>query len=318
CGPAVLLGEDRGPAVPPQAADAPVRFTLGLHRRHRGAGRGQTAGQPGDPETPHRVAVRDGAALAPRPRGHRLRPGAAPVRPRGLDPGRQPGPAPGGDHRISAGGFPRPGCGPGSAGDDRPQGARPRPGLPFRRRGAEPLHHPAEAGHRGDQGQRTGSVLGHRPVGPVEPDRGADLEVLPVGAGVRSGATVDHRRSGAGAARRRRPHRAGRSAGNGSIEPGRGQHEPIRSARVTIELQDLSGTFSVFDVVVSLALSFVLAVIVGWVYRYTHKNVSYSQSYVQTLVMVCMIISVIMLVVGSNIARAFALVGALSVIRFRN
>ncbi len=61
-----------------------------------------------------------------------------------------------------------------------------------------------------------------------------------------------------------------------------------------------------------------LALIIGWVYRYTHKNVSYSQSYVQTLVLVCMVVSVIMLVVGSNIARAFALVGALSVIRFRN
>ncbi|AQA01340.1 DUF4956 domain-containing protein [Mycobacterium sp. MS1601] len=87
---------------------------------------------------------------------------------------------------------------------------------------------------------------------------------------------------------------------------------------MTIDLQDLSGTFTVFDVCMSLALSFVLASIIGWVYRYTHKNVSYSQSYVQTLVMVCMVISVIMLVVGSNIARAFALVGALSVIRFRN
>lgn len=87
---------------------------------------------------------------------------------------------------------------------------------------------------------------------------------------------------------------------------------------MTIDLQDLSGTFTVFDVVASLALSFVLAATIGWVYRYTHKNVSYSQSYVQTLVMVCMVISVIMLVVGSNIARAFALVGALSVIRFRN
>lgn len=87
---------------------------------------------------------------------------------------------------------------------------------------------------------------------------------------------------------------------------------------MTIDLQDLSGTFTIIDVVASLALSFVLATIIGWVYRYTHKNVSYSQSYVQTLVMVCMVISVIMLVVGSNIARAFALVGALSVIRFRN
>ncbi|WP_344485653.1 DUF4956 domain-containing protein, partial [Nonomuraea monospora] len=45
---------------------------------------------------------------------------------------------------------------------------------------------------------------------------------------------------------------------------------------------------------------------------------SYSQSYVQTLVILGMLISLIMLVVGSNIARAFALVGALSVVRFRN
>lgn len=87
---------------------------------------------------------------------------------------------------------------------------------------------------------------------------------------------------------------------------------------MNINLQDLSGTFTTFDVVASLALSLVLSVIIGWVYRYTHKNVSYSQSYVQTLVLVCMVVSVIMLVVGSNIARAFALVGALSVIRFRN
>ncbi|CAM5374499.1 hypothetical protein SHIRM173S_01349 [Streptomyces hirsutus] len=43
-----------------------------------------------------------------------------------------------------------------------------------------------------------------------------------------------------------------------------------------------------------------------------------SQSYVQTLVIVGMIVALIMLVVGSNLARAFSLVGALSVVRFRN
>jgi uncharacterized protein DUF4956 len=83
-------------------------------------------------------------------------------------------------------------------------------------------------------------------------------------------------------------------------------------------IQDLSGTFSVGDIAIALALSFVLSSAIGWVYRGTHRNVSYSQSYVQTLVLLGMIISLIMLVVGSNIARAFALVGALSVIRFRN
>lgn len=83
-------------------------------------------------------------------------------------------------------------------------------------------------------------------------------------------------------------------------------------------VEDLSGTFSVGDIAIALALSFVLSSTIGWVYRATHRNVSYSQSYVQTLVILGMIISLVMLVVGSNIARAFALVGALSVIRFRN
>jgi len=82
--------------------------------------------------------------------------------------------------------------------------------------------------------------------------------------------------------------------------------------------QDLSGTFSMADIAIALALSFVLSAGIAWVYRFTHRNVSYSQSYVQTLVILGMLISLIMLVVGSNIARAFALVGALSVVRFRN
>lgn len=87
---------------------------------------------------------------------------------------------------------------------------------------------------------------------------------------------------------------------------------------MNLTFEDLTGTFSVLDVAITLALSFVLSVMIAWVYRATHRNVSYSQSYVQTLIILGMLISVIMLVVGSNIARAFALVGALSVIRFRN
>jgi uncharacterized membrane protein YhiD involved in acid resistance len=85
-----------------------------------------------------------------------------------------------------------------------------------------------------------------------------------------------------------------------------------------LTLQDLSGTFSMADIAIALWLSFALSAGIGWVYRFTHRNVSYSQSYVQTLVILGMLISLIMLVVGSNIARAFALVGALSVVRFRN
>jgi uncharacterized membrane protein YhiD involved in acid resistance len=87
---------------------------------------------------------------------------------------------------------------------------------------------------------------------------------------------------------------------------------------MNFQVTDLTGAFNALDVVLSLALSLVLSVAIGLVYRATHRNISYSQSFVQTLVVIGMTISVIMLVVGSNIARAFALVGALSVVRFRN
>lgn len=84
------------------------------------------------------------------------------------------------------------------------------------------------------------------------------------------------------------------------------------------QIQDLTGTFSIADVTIGLLLSFVLSASVGFLYQKTHKGTSYTQSYVQTLVITCMVVTIIMLIVGSNIARAFTLVGALSIIRFRN
>jgi len=71
-------------------------------------------------------------------------------------------------------------------------------------------------------------------------------------------------------------------------------------------------------VVIAILISFGLALIIAWTYQATYKGVSYTQSYVYTLIMLSMIVTVIMLVVGSNIARAFTLIGGLSVIRFRN
>jgi uncharacterized membrane protein YhiD involved in acid resistance len=83
-------------------------------------------------------------------------------------------------------------------------------------------------------------------------------------------------------------------------------------------VRDFSSSFTVGDIVLVFVLSFTLSTVIGLVYRQSHHGIGYSRSYVQTLVVLGMVISLIMLVVGSNIARAFALVGALSVIRFRN
>jgi len=76
--------------------------------------------------------------------------------------------------------------------------------------------------------------------------------------------------------------------------------------------------FTVWESVFCITLSFILNLAIAWTYRKTHNGVSYSQSFVHTMVMMGVIISVVMLVVGSNIARAFSLVGALSIVRFRN
>ena len=82
--------------------------------------------------------------------------------------------------------------------------------------------------------------------------------------------------------------------------------------------QDLTSAFTLIDVALVLGLSFVLSVCVGWTYRNTHRGTSYSQSYAQTLVILGMVVAMIMLIIGSNLARAFSLVGALSIVRFRN
>jgi uncharacterized membrane protein YhiD involved in acid resistance len=83
-------------------------------------------------------------------------------------------------------------------------------------------------------------------------------------------------------------------------------------------IQDLTSEFTVMDVTLVLVLSFALSAFIGWIYQLTHRGTSYAQSFVFTLVMNGMIVALVMLIVGSNIARAFSLVGALSIIRFRN
>ena len=83
-------------------------------------------------------------------------------------------------------------------------------------------------------------------------------------------------------------------------------------------IQDLTSEFTVIDVVLVFLLSFVLSAFIGWIYKITHRGASYTQSFVFTLVLNGMVVALVMLIVGSNIARAFSLVGALSIIRFRN
>jgi uncharacterized membrane protein YhiD involved in acid resistance len=64
-------------------------------------------------------------------------------------------------------------------------------------------------------------------------------------------------------------------------------------------------------------LSFVLGQLVAWIYTWTHRGMTWSRNMIHSIVMLSMIVTMVMMVVGDSIARAFGLVGALAIIRFR-
>lgn len=71
------------------------------------------------------------------------------------------------------------------------------------------------------------------------------------------------------------------------------------------------------EMLMNLIVSTVLGFLISQVYKRTHKGLSYSQSFTQTTFLITVIVTIVMMVIGSSLARAFALVGALSIIRFR-
>ena len=71
------------------------------------------------------------------------------------------------------------------------------------------------------------------------------------------------------------------------------------------------------EIIINLIISFILGLIISFVYKKTHKGLSYSQSFVVTNIFIAVIVCMVIMIIGNNLARAFALVGALSIIRFR-
>lgn len=74
---------------------------------------------------------------------------------------------------------------------------------------------------------------------------------------------------------------------------------------------------TIYTVIGNLIVSFLCGMTISIVYRFVYKGPSYSVTFVNSLVILSMITSVVILVIGNNLARAFGLVGAMSIIRFR-
>lgn len=80
----------------------------------------------------------------------------------------------------------------------------------------------------------------------------------------------------------------------------------------------LSETMTFKDVLTVLLSSLAVGFVISLLYIVTHKKTGYTPSYAVTLVMLPAIIAVIIMLIGNNVARAFSLAGAFTIIRFRS
>ncbi|MGN7762380.1 DUF4956 domain-containing protein [Paenibacillus sp. 22594] len=68
-------------------------------------------------------------------------------------------------------------------------------------------------------------------------------------------------------------------------------------------------------------LTILIAIALGGIISFTYMKTNpggYSQSFTLTMVLLPVIVAIIILLIGSNVARAFSLAGAFSIIRFRS
>ena len=66
-----------------------------------------------------------------------------------------------------------------------------------------------------------------------------------------------------------------------------------------------------------LAIAFALGCVIAAIYRVTRRREAIAATFPPTLVLLAILIAMVTQVIGDNVARAFSLVGALSIVRFR-
>jgi uncharacterized membrane protein YhiD involved in acid resistance len=67
----------------------------------------------------------------------------------------------------------------------------------------------------------------------------------------------------------------------------------------------------------NLGIAFLCGLFLSWLYRRTYRGASYSMTFDRSLVTLTIITAIVIMVIGNNLARAFGLVGAMSIVRFR-
>lgn len=83
-------------------------------------------------------------------------------------------------------------------------------------------------------------------------------------------------------------------------------------------LSDTMASLSIEQVLITIITTVLLGLVIGYTYKGTTEAGDYTQGFFHTLVMVPALIGLIIMLIGSNVAGAFSLAGAFSIIRFRS
>lgn len=77
-------------------------------------------------------------------------------------------------------------------------------------------------------------------------------------------------------------------------------------------------SFSVPDMLISMALAFVVGLFIVFIYKKSFTGVMYSSGFAISLIAMSLITTMIIIAIGSNLILSLGMVGALSIVRFRS
>ncbi|NOT63520.1 MAG: DUF4956 domain-containing protein [Acidobacteria bacterium] len=93
----------------------------------------------------------------------------------------------------------------------------------------------------------------------------------------------------------------------------------LQPAQLLQEAQQQLDIFrpSIFEFGANLFIALFCGTLISLVYRFIRRKATIPPAFPNALVLLCLITAIITLVIGNNLARAFGLVGTMSIIRFR-
>lgn len=74
---------------------------------------------------------------------------------------------------------------------------------------------------------------------------------------------------------------------------------------------------TISEIIINILISLACSFFITFIYRISYKGPGYSDSFVNSIIFLSLITTLVIMVIGNNLARAFGLVGAMSIIRFR-